>query len=194
MHNKTIDDIRVELDEAITYGDCDIAMTLAADGLNLARQQKNLAEQCYFSGQMKLLHEEYPSALDYFDRAIDHNPQDGASYNDRALCMIELGTLNGAMEYFDKGIAVEPTFATIHHNKGWFLNKLGQHNEALSCFEKALALDANRAVTYENAGNAYEHLGDSERAKLYYQQALLHLKPHYPHIREALEQRIAALS
>ena len=104
--------------------------------------------------------------------SLKYNSLDGAAFNDRALCMIELGIIDDVLKYFDKGIEVEPDYETIYHNKGWFMNKLGQHQEALDLFNKALELEPNRAVTYENIGNAYENLGRIDAAIVAYNKAL----------------------
>lgn len=185
--------LRLDLDTAITYGDIERAKRLAQDGLAIAYREKNLGEIEYFKGQMEILNEDYKGAMGHFDKAIIYNPKDGASYNDRALCMVELGQMGDAIKYFDKGIEVEPDFATIHHNKGWLLNNLGRHKEAIDCFKKALELDPDRAVTYENLADAYFNLGDTKIALEYYHKALDLLKPEYIDIKEELLKRIKEL-
>lgn len=182
--------LRLDLDEAITYGNTEYAKRLAQDGLMLAQREKNLGESEYFKGQIEILNESYKRAMEHFDKAVIYNPNDGASYNDRALCMVELGEFDEAFNYFDKGIEVEPDFATIYHNKGWLLNNLGRHDEAIECFEKALVLDSMRAVTYENLADAYINKGDNEKALECYCKAVEVLKPDYIEIKKQLEKRI----
>lgn len=185
--------LRLELDEAITYGDIEKANIFAKDGLELAHREENLGEIEYFRGQIELLNEDYNKAIRHFDKAIIFNPKDGASYNDRALCMIEMGETIDALGYFDKGIEVEPDFATIHHNKGWLLSKLGRYDEAIDCFSKALELDQNRAVTYENLADVYYKKGDIRLSLRYYNKAIDLVKPEYIDIKEELLKRIKDL-
>jgi superkiller protein 3 len=169
--------LRLKLDKLITYGTKREALRIACEGLRQAKAKKLPGEIAYFKGQIDLLHERYAGAIEYFDQAIRDNPKDGAAYNDRALCMVELGIIDQAFDYFDQGIAVEPDFATIHHNKGWLLNNLGRHSEALEYFRKALKLEPNRAVTYDNLADALFNLGDLPGALKAYEKVLRLLKP-----------------
>jgi len=185
--------LRIDLDNAITYGDFKLAEELAENGLSLAHQERNSGEIEYFKGQLALLDEDYLVAIDHFDKAAEYNPKDGAAYNDRALCMVELGVIENAFTYFDKGIKVEPDYATVWHNKGWLLNKIGKYDEAIECFNKTLELDSGRAVTYENLADVYLNKGDKKKALEYYYKAVKILKKEYKYIKEELEKRIKNL-
>jgi tetratricopeptide (TPR) repeat protein len=169
--------IRLKLDEAITYESPRQAAKLAAAGLKQAKLKGLAGEKEYFLGQQEILKENYATAIEHFDAAIKHNPRDGAAYNDRALCMVELGIIDEAFAYFDQGIAVEPDYATIYHNKGWLLNNLGMHSEAVKCFRQALALEPDRPVTYDNLADALYNLGDQAGALEAYKKVLKLLKP-----------------
>lgn len=169
--------LRLALDDAITYGTKKTALAIARQGLSSARKKKLAGEIEYFRGQQDILHRRFASAIEHFDAAIRYNPRDGASYNDRALCMVELGIIDEALGYFDKGIAVEPDFATIHHNKGWLLNNIGRHTEAVQCFRRALRLEPRRPVTYDNLADALYNLRDYRGAIDAYKKVLVLLKP-----------------
>ncbi len=170
-------ELRIKLDEAITYGTHREAIKLARAGLEQAKQADIPGEIEYFKGQMEILHKNFTTAIEHFDAAIKYNPRDGAAYNDRALCMVELGIIDKAFYYFDKGIDVEPDYATIYHNKGWLLNNIGRHSEAIGCFKKALSLEPNRAVTYDNLADAFFNLADYQGALDAYKRVLKLLKP-----------------
>jgi tetratricopeptide (TPR) repeat protein len=170
-------ELRVKLDEAITYGTHKEAISIAKEGLRQAEKYGLVGEIEYFKGQTELLNENYNNAIEHFDKAIKYNPNDGASYNDRALCMVDLGMIDAAFHYFDKGIEVEPDYATIYHNKGWLLNNIGRHKEAIEYFKKALILEPDRAVTYDNLADALFNLGDYPGAKEAYNKVLNLLKP-----------------
>ena len=186
--------LRRELDDAITYADFTAARKLAQHGLERAQFEELLGEIMYFKAQMFIIEEDFKMALACLDLALRHNSADGAAYNDRALCMIELsGNEQKALADFDRGIEVEPDYAGVYHNKGWYLNKLGRHDEAITNFEKALKLEPDRAVTYENLADAYLHLGRIQEAVAAFQKALQCLKPEYVDIREQIEVRIEML-
>lgn len=170
-------ELRLRLDEAITYGTEEEALRLAGQGLEAALKKSAVAEAEYFKGQLEMLRGDFAAAIGCFDAAIKLNPADGASYNDRALCMVELGIIDEALRYFDQGITVEPDYATIHHNKGWLLNNIGRHSEAIRYFNKALELEPGRAVTYDNLADALLNLMDYHAALTAYRRVLELLKP-----------------
>ncbi|MFH1678420.1 MAG: tetratricopeptide repeat protein [Candidatus Omnitrophota bacterium] len=179
-------ELRERLDEAITYGRFETARRIACDGLRQAREGGVLGEIEYFKGQMEILNGDYYEAIRRFDLAVKYNPKDAASFNDRALCMVELGVIDEAFYYFDKGIEAEPDYATVYHNKGWLLNKVGRHSEAIEYFKKALELQPERAVTYENLADALVNLSDYRGALSAYQKAISLLKPAYSDIKEQI--------
>lgn len=169
--------LRARLDEAITYGTHGLALRLARQGLAQAKRKGLKGEIEYFQGQIQLLKQNFTSAIEHFDAAIRYNPRDGGSYNDRALCMVELGIIDEAFKYFDKGIEVEPDYATIYHNKGWLLNNIGRHSEAIKFFNKALSLEPKRPVTYDNLADALYNLGDYGGSLAAYRKVIALLKP-----------------
>ena len=175
--NSYLLDLRIKLDEAITYGSQRQALLLAKKFLKEAIKKSLAGEIEYFKGQVEMLKGNLVSAIEHFDAAVKHNSKDGAAYNDRALCMVELGIIDEAFLYFDKGIEVEPDYATIYHNKGWLLNNIGRHSEAITYFKKALKLEPLRAVTYDNLADAYFNLFDYANALEAYRQVLKLLKP-----------------
>lgn len=182
------------MDNAITYGTRKQALAAARRGLEAARGKHAEGEIEYFLAQRHIVREEFASAIEHLDRAIRVNPDDGAAYNDRALCMVELGIIDEAMRFFDKGIEVEPDYATIYHNKGWLLNNIGRHTEAIRCFRAALALEPGRAVTYDNLADAQRNLGDYDGALESYRMVLKLLKPGCcRRIRAAVKREIIAL-
>ena len=193
MNHPDFTQLRRLIDDAITFNDLKQAKKLALEGLNMAQEMEILGEQMFFRAQLEIIDDHFEEAIKYLDKAIKYNSLDGAAFNDRALCMIELGIIDGVLKYFDKGIEVEPNYETIYHNKGWFLNKLGQHQESLDLFNKALELEPNRAVTYENIGNAYENLGRIDEAIVAYNKALSLIDPSFEDIKKQINCRIERL-
>ena len=193
MNHPDFTQLRRLIDNAITFNDLEQAKKVASEGLSMAQEMEVLGEQMFFRAQFEIIDDNFEDAIKYLDKAIEYNPYDGAAFNDRALCMIELGTIDGVVKYFDKGIEVEPDYETIYHNKGWFLNKLGHHQEALVLLNKALELDPDRAVTYENIGNVYENLGRINDAILAYEKALSLIDPSCEDIKNQIYLQIKRL-
>jgi len=170
-------ELRIKLDQAITYGTPHEARMIAVQGLKEAEGRILPGEIEYFKGQLDLINENFTVAIEHFDKAIKYNSTDAAAFNDRALCMVELGIIDEAFVYFDKGISAEPDYATVYHNKGWLLNNIGRHKEAVECFRKALELEPDRAVTYDNLADALLNLNDCAGALAAYRKVLELLQP-----------------
>lgn len=194
MNHPNFTQLRRFIDDAITFNDLEKAKEFALQGLTMALETKILGEQMFFRAQLEIVEDNFEEAIEYLDKAIEYNSKDGAAFNDRALCMIELGILEGVVEYFDKGIEVEPDYDTIYHNKGWFLNNLGYYNEALGLLTKALELEPNRAVTHENLASVYENLGRVDEAVAEYQKALGLVDPVYEDIKDQIADEIKRLT
>jgi len=164
--------IRKLLDEALTYERYDEGRDLARRGLKLARTKEVLYEIEYFRGEIALIEESFQEAIEHFDRAIRFNPKDSESYNDKALCLAELGLDEEAIKWFDRAIEIDPRYATLYHNKGWVLNETGRHEEAIRCFRKALELDPESVVANASIADSLVKLGDYEASSNFYQKAL----------------------
>jgi tetratricopeptide (TPR) repeat protein len=193
MNHPDFTQLRRHIDDAITYHDLKSARKFAGQGLALARSKECLGEVMYFKAQVRIIGGHFEEAIAFLEKALEFNPKDGAAYNDLALCMVELGKINGVAELFDKGIEVEPDYATIYHNKGWFLNKLGYYEEALVLFRKALELEPDRPVTHENMADAFENLGRTEEAIKAYKMALEGLRHPAGPINEQIRAEIERL-
>jgi tetratricopeptide (TPR) repeat protein len=175
--NSELTELRAALDNAITYGTQKESLKVARHALKISEDKASPGEIRYFKGQLAMLKRDFARAIEHFDAAININPGDGGSYNDRALCMVELGIIDDAVKFFDKGIEVEPDYATIYHNKGWLLNNLGEHRKAIKYFNKALELEPKRAVTYDNLADAYFNIDELGQALECYAKVLELLKP-----------------
>ncbi|MCX5712130.1 MAG: tetratricopeptide repeat protein [Candidatus Omnitrophica bacterium] len=187
-------ELRLKLDEAITYGTKKDALIVAREGLEESRAHNFSGEMEYFQGQLDILKKNYVLAIDHLDTAIKINPLDGAAFNDKALCMVELGLIDEAISYFDKGIEAEPDYATIYHNKGWLLNNIGLHTEAVKYLSKALELEPGRAVTYDSLADAYFNLGKYVDSLKSYRNVLKFLKPGCcAKIKKEIEKKIIQL-
>ncbi len=175
--HSSFSDLRRRLDDAITYGTKKKSLCIAREGLRAALESGIGSEIEYFKAQVHIVNGNFAEAIGHLDKAVALNPADGAAFNDRALCMVELGIIDAALPYFDLGIKAEPDYATIYHNKGWLLNNIGRHTQAVACFRKALELEPGRAVTYDNLADALANLGDIDAAISSYEKVLELLRP-----------------
>jgi tetratricopeptide (TPR) repeat protein len=193
MNHPSFTDLRRQIDAAITFHDLEAVHRCIGEGLWLAQTKECPGEAMYFHAQEAIVSERFDEAVSLLEQALVFNPLDGAAYNDIALCMVEMGRIEGVLDVFDKGIAVEGDYATIHHNKGWLLNKLGHQTAALACFERAIALEPRRVVTWENMADVYEEQGRIPAAISAYRKALECLDVPGNEIREQIMAEIQRL-
>jgi tetratricopeptide (TPR) repeat protein len=130
----------------------------------------------YFLAQRYILKEDFSKAIVYFNCALKIKPNDGCTYNDKALCLAELGNYQEALECFNEGIRKDKDCASLYHNKGWLLNFLGRYKEAILCFKKSLELEKKRVESLYSLADTYLHLHDKEKAKKYFKKTLKLIK------------------
>nr|WP_322044064.1 tetratricopeptide repeat protein [Paraburkholderia sp. J67] len=64
-------------------------------------------------------------ALDVFDKALTHFPEDAALHFNRAIAYEDLGRLDAAEDSYRRCLAIEPSYADAHHNLAILLENRG---------------------------------------------------------------------
>ena len=153
----------------------------------------------YALGRVCYLHNEYPSAVDYFNVALklsEHRKNETvfdeveeADINHIMACTYEsMGDYQQAKEYYERALSIQLNklgsdhvdVASTYHNMGTLHKDLGDHQQAKEYYERALSIQLNKlgpdhvdvAFTYHNMGNLHKDLGDHQQAKEYYERAL----------------------
>ena len=144
MQKIDLEQERKTLDREITFFHFKRAKKRAFRCLNVAKKQGNNFFFFYFLAQRYILREDFISAIKYLDLCLKIRKADGCSYNDKALCLAEMGKYNQALACFDEGIKRDRDCVTLYHNKGWLLNSLGKLREASLYFHKSLEREPQR--------------------------------------------------
>ncbi len=182
------------LDRQITFFHLRRARRRIDKCIKLARGENNEFFLYYFLGQKKILKEEYQEAIKYIDKALKVRSSDGCTYNDKALCLADLGKKGESLECFNKGIRLDPNCASLYHNKGWLLNSLSRHSQAVLCFHKALELDLRRPEALYSLADSYFHLKDNKRAAIYFKKALNQVKGKSSFVCQDIKERLKSLN
>lgn len=126
---------------------------------------KLLNEGYYFSSA-----ERYKEALKYFDKALEVNPKDGASYVGKALAYLWLKDEDKAMFFARKAVILSPTDEIASVNLGFIYIELNLVNEAILEFKRFISIYPFTSHGYYNLGYAYAVAGKIEDAtKAFYQ-------------------------
>jgi tetratricopeptide (TPR) repeat protein len=167
---------RKALDREITFFHFKRARKKISKCLKETKKKKDEFFLNYFLAQDKILKEKFLEAIGYLNKALKVRKNDGCAYNDKALCLADLGKFKEALDCFNQGLRRDPNCVSLYHNKGWLLNLLERYKEAVLCFKKALELDESRVEAIFSLADTYYHLGQRKLAKRYFRRALGEIK------------------
>ncbi len=129
----------------------------------------------FYLGLIRLKATESESALPYFRRALelDPDPTETASvYSYMGVALKNIGRFDEALGFLRKGLEIDPDRTDIHNLIGFCHYKRGEHEEAIAAFQRVIELDPSSALDYANLGVNYQALGQAAKAKDCYQLAL----------------------
>jgi len=178
------------LDRQITFFHFEKAKEKINKCLKEAKKIKDYFYLFYFTAQKFIIQEDFEKALRYFDLCLKTRPDDGYSYNEKAICLAELKRYDEAFTCFDKGIRTADYKVSLYHNKGWLLNSLGKFRQSIICFEKALEFESDRVESNFSLGDSYLHLGDKVKARKYFNRSLGQIKGKSSYIYKEIKNRL----
>lgn len=94
-------------------------------------------------------------AINYFQQALEINPNDVIMRSDLGGFLSMLGRMDEAIIELKKAILVDPNHALAHMNLGVAYMKKGMLDESMSELKRAVALNPNDAVSHDNLGATY---------------------------------------
>jgi len=101
----------------------------------------------------------YEEAIRCFDRAIEIDPNLAYVWNDRGLCLKEMGKFDDAQKSFERALELSPREEEFVYDYGEILETIGIMRRETKIFEKAiLAFELVTDINPNNA-NAWNHLG-----------------------------------
>lgn len=129
-----------------------------------------------------------PMARDFYNLAIELEPENYAIYYDLAMYLQDNGNPDKALEIYDTLDVKMPNNYQILFNKGYVnLVYLFEYDKAIECFDKALEVNSKSIDALLNKGVAYEQKGDFRQAKSIYLQ-ILKANPNYQLAIDALQR------
>lgn len=129
--------------------------------------RQNNASHFFKNGSAKFQLENYKSAIDDFDQAIELENDYVDAYYVRALCYGNLKKYDKAINDFNKVIALNPEYKDAYINRGYYvLEKTGDFQGAIDDYNSFLDLnkEGDNAFAYNNRGYAKYKLNDYEGA------------------------------
>ena len=102
--------------------------------------QLDLAELFYHQGNSFIKAEQFEKAIEYYDQAIDLNPNLTAAYHNRGNAYSFIGRFQLAEVDYSRVISLEPDCIDAYHNRGLAYLFLKQYKHACRDFETACEL------------------------------------------------------
>jgi tetratricopeptide (TPR) repeat protein len=104
-------------------------------------------------------------AIDYFDKALEINPQNDCAWGDKGLILTKQGKPEEALRSFSKAIAINPNSEITRHNQGLTLMKVKRFEDAIKSFDNAIKIKNSYAKAWYNKGRALAIIGKTELAQ-----------------------------
>ena len=153
---------RAEFDRAIVWHSLALDNTL------------NLAEAYSQLGELHLIENNLPAALESFEHALEHLPNSARVYSALAQINGQLQRKEQEMECWYKATQINPQLV----NQGGYyklakaLEKRGKLDEAISCYEKAIAGSKGGIQARFDLAAIYQRQGKLVEAQIAYRQIL----------------------
>ena len=128
------------------------------------------AEHHFMLGRAFYLAEDFKSALQEYNAALELRPDNAATIRNRGNTLDELGRFEEAVADFGRALDLEPDQPQCFNNRGITLGRLGRLEEAVADFNRALELSSdvpdilnNRSLALAKLSRLEEALADIDR-------------------------------
>ncbi|GAB4241517.1 MAG: hypothetical protein Kow00121_67610 [Elainellaceae cyanobacterium] len=122
------------------------------------------AELYFEQGLLFYAAQDFLSAIESYNQAIQFNPNNHIAQYSRGLSLADLERYEEAIESFDQVLQFKPDLRQAWHNRGNTLADLGRYEEAIASYDKAIQLKLDDEPTWYNRGVALVDLGRYEEA------------------------------
>ncbi len=130
------------------------------------------SEVNYKSGIIYLEEKNYSLALEFFEKAIDEEPENINYLIEYALTNYRLKNYNQSIEAYKKIIAIDQNSASSYNSIGNIYWIMENYNEAENNFKKAIEIDSSLISSYNNYALMLDEIGQVEKAKEILQQGI----------------------
>lgn len=140
---------------------------------NLTENQKSQTselENYWKKGIESYQNKDYPTAIQFFSKFLENNPDNTDVLFSRALTKSEIDDRYGAISDYDKILSLEGKttpkvykFSTVYNNKAYCLVRLEMYKEALPFVEKALELDQTEWYIWDTRAEIFLNLGELDK-------------------------------
>jgi CHAT domain-containing protein/Flp pilus assembly protein TadD len=127
-------------------------------------EQNHEAEMLFNKGLEAFQSGRYQESLEYFNRAINIEQHNHATWYNKGICLGSLGRDEEAIAAFDRAINIEQHNHATWYNKGFCLGNLGRDEEAIVAYDRVINIKPDYDATWYNKGVSLVHLGRYEES------------------------------
>jgi superkiller protein 3 len=100
--------------------------------------------------------ENYPKAVEYYEKALKINPDQLSVLNNMAVVYLEQNDFNNAKKYYEKAIKVNPDYSPAYTGLAGVYKALGNTDKAIEIYNNILAdIDSNDPEVRKQLGDIY---------------------------------------
>lgn len=136
-------------------------------------------EALHFCGLIHAKLKEMSKALDYFNRAIQQNPNDVACHNNLSIVYLALENTEKALQHLHQALRLDPLHPEAYNNFGRLLYKQGRMTDAIPHFQKALRLNPDYWEAHYNLAHSFAYQNQMNMAANHYRE-VVRLVPNHP--------------
>ena len=125
----------------------------------------------------------YDSAISYFEKAIQLNPNFSEAYNNLGNTKKRVGKIDEAIFCFEKAIQLKENNIEAYLNLANIYKENKKFNKLIKIYEKILSFNQNDLKTLYNLGSAYLFLGNISKGKYYFEKIIQINNNHIPSYR-----------
>ena len=129
-------------------------------------------------GNLCYRHGDVIKALEYWNKALQINPEQANVYKSMALLYMKKGQFNNAVAQFRKALEIQPRIPDAYCNIGHSLMMSGRPKEAIEALQKEIQISPNSDFAYFLLGQAHLQQKEYEKAQEYYETAIK-INPRY---------------
>ncbi len=145
---------------------------LERDQSDLARKQRETAEECNNRGVALYYRGALDAALAAFRRAIELLPGYAEAHNNLGLVLSRMGQDKEATEAFQEALRIDPAMAEVYNNLGFMYHTTGKFDRAVQMFGQAIQNSGDSSVAYANLGNSFYKMKQADKAVEAWRRAL----------------------
>ena len=130
------------------------------------------ADLIFQHGNLLMMLGQLDMAIEAYSNAINLNPRNANTHNNRGIAYAEKGKLDNAIEDYNITIQLRPDYANVNYNKRIVYTNKGNYGLAIQEAIKMIELNLEFSQTYHNRAVAYSKKGEIELAIKDYTKAI----------------------